>query len=313
MKATREFDKIIAASVEAFAEEEGRRTNACWSPRWARTATIEERRSSQRRLPTSASTVLVGPLFQTPEEAVAEAIASEVDLIGVSSHAAGHLTLVPQLTQALEAEGAASSITVILWWCHPAEGLRRAVRPRRGCDLWSGHQHSRGGRRGHRTRPQEQDRSFRMTDRPFKILGLQQDCHRRPRPWCATRPVGRHARRREGRRVRIRVRERPRGHPFGRVWRTRRRDRPDGAARSRQSPQGARASAHHIGLWVDDLPAAVNWLEANGMRFTPGGIRTGASGHDICFVHPKGNDEFPISGEGVLIELVQAPAELLNV
>ncbi|HAY67001.1 MAG: VOC family protein [Acidimicrobiaceae bacterium] len=68
---------------------------------------------------------------------------------------------------------------------------------------------------------------------------------------------------------------------------------------------------NHIGLWVDDLAAAVDWLEANGMRFTPGGIRKGASGHDICFVHPKGNDEFPISGQGVLIELVQAPAEVI--
>ena len=68
---------------------------------------------------------------------------------------------------------------------------------------------------------------------------------------------------------------------------------------------------NHIGLWVDDLAAAVTWLEANGMRFTPGGIRKGASGHDICFVHPKGNDEFPVSGEGVLIELVQAPADII--
>ena len=70
-------------------------------------------------------------------------------------------------------------------------------------------------------------------------------------------------------------------------------------------------SLNHIGLWVDDLAAAVTWLEANGMRFTPGGIRKGASGHDICFVHPKGNDEFPVSGEGVLIELVQAPADII--
>jgi len=68
---------------------------------------------------------------------------------------------------------------------------------------------------------------------------------------------------------------------------------------------------NHVGLWVDDLPAAVTWLESNGMRFTPGGIRKGASGHDICFVHPKGNVDFPISGEGVLIELVQAPAEVI--
>jgi lactoylglutathione lyase len=64
---------------------------------------------------------------------------------------------------------------------------------------------------------------------------------------------------------------------------------------------------NHVGLWIDDLPRAVAWLGARGVRFAPGGIRKGASGHDICFVHPKANDEFPIAGEGVLIELVQAP------
>lgn len=69
---------------------------------------------------------------------------------------------------------------------------------------------------------------------------------------------------------------------------------------------------NHIGLWVDDLHAAVEWLTAQGVRFAPGGIRKGASGHDICFIHPKSNDEFPLSGEGVLIELVQAPAEVVD-
>ena len=67
---------------------------------------------------------------------------------------------------------------------------------------------------------------------------------------------------------------------------------------------------NHVGLWVDDLPAAVQWMAAQGMRFAPGGIRKGAAGHDICFIHPKGNDEFPLCGEGVLIELVQAPPEV---
>ncbi len=64
---------------------------------------------------------------------------------------------------------------------------------------------------------------------------------------------------------------------------------------------------NHIGLWVDDLATAYEWLEAQGMRFTPGGIRKGAAGHDVCFIHPKASDDFPLSGEGVLIELVQAP------
>ncbi|MDR3159898.1 MAG: VOC family protein [Zoogloeaceae bacterium] len=69
---------------------------------------------------------------------------------------------------------------------------------------------------------------------------------------------------------------------------------------------------NHVGLWIDDLPRAVAWLAANGVRFAPGGIRKGAAGFDICFLHPKGNEEFPVSGEGVLIELVQAPPEVID-
>jgi len=68
---------------------------------------------------------------------------------------------------------------------------------------------------------------------------------------------------------------------------------------------------NHVGLWVDDLPKAVEWMTANGVRFAPGGIRRGGAGYDICFIHPKSNDEFPIAGEGVLIELVQAPSEVV--
>lgn len=69
---------------------------------------------------------------------------------------------------------------------------------------------------------------------------------------------------------------------------------------------------NHIGLWVDNLPVAVEWLTTNGVRFAPGGIRKGAAGYDITFLHPKGNEEFPIGGEGVLIELVQAPPEVIQ-
>ena len=68
---------------------------------------------------------------------------------------------------------------------------------------------------------------------------------------------------------------------------------------------------NHVGLWIDDLALAVSWLTAQGVRFAPGGIRQGAAGYDICFLHPKANDEFPIAGEGVLIELVQAPPEVI--
>ena len=79
-----------------------------------------------------------------------------------------------------------------------------------------------------------------------------------------------------------------------------------------RSPKVHQPPLNHIGLWIDDLPRAVEWLTAQGTRFTPGGIRRGASGHDVCFVHPKGNDEFPIGGVGVLIELVQAPQEVID-
>ena len=62
---------------------------------------------------------------------------------------------------------------------------------------------------------------------------------------------------------------------------------------------------NHIGLWVDNLAAAVTWLEAQGVLFTPGGIRKGAAGHDVCFIHPR-------SAEGVLIELVQHPEHIVD-
>ena len=69
---------------------------------------------------------------------------------------------------------------------------------------------------------------------------------------------------------------------------------------------------NHIGLWVDDIEKAVSWLEQQGVRFAPGGIRVGAAGHKVAFMHPKGNEQFPLSGEGVLIELVQAPADVIR-
>jgi lactoylglutathione lyase len=68
---------------------------------------------------------------------------------------------------------------------------------------------------------------------------------------------------------------------------------------------------NHVGLWVDDLPEAVRWMTEQGVRFAPGGIRKGAAGHDITFIHPRADAAFPLSGEGVLIELVQAPPEVV--
>jgi len=78
-----------------------------------------------------------------------------------------------------------------------------------------------------------------------------------------------------------------------------------------RKPKVSEPPLNHVGLWVDDLPAAVAWLEKQGMRFARGGIRRGAAGHDVCFIHPRGTDHLPLSGEGVLIELVQAPPEVI--
>jgi len=79
-----------------------------------------------------------------------------------------------------------------------------------------------------------------------------------------------------------------------------------------KKPKVNEPQLNHIGLWIDDLPKCVEWLTSKGVRFTPGGIRKGASGFDICFVHPKGNEEFPLCSEGVLLELVQAPKEVID-
>ncbi len=151
-----------------------------------------------------------------------------------------------------------------------------------------------------------------MTDRPFKVLGIQQiavgasDKRRLRRLWVDTlglTPGGSFTSTRENvdediaflgegaHRVEIDLMQ-----PVD----------PDRKPRVHSPP------LNHVGLWVDDLPGAVAWLTGQGMRFAPGGIRKGASGHDICFVHPQANEEFPIGGEGVLIELVQAPPEVIE-
>jgi lactoylglutathione lyase len=67
-----------------------------------------------------------------------------------------------------------------------------------------------------------------------------------------------------------------------------------------KSPKVHKTPLNHIGLWIDDLPACVTYLESKGIQFTPGGIRKGATGDNVIFVHPK-------STGGILLELVQHP------
>lgn len=79
-----------------------------------------------------------------------------------------------------------------------------------------------------------------------------------------------------------------------------------------KKPKVHEPALNHVGLWVDDLAVAYRWLGEQGVRFTPGGIRKGAAGYDVCFIHPKGNEESPIGAEGVLVELVQAPDDVIS-
>lgn len=78
-----------------------------------------------------------------------------------------------------------------------------------------------------------------------------------------------------------------------------------------RAPRVHEPALNHVGLWVDDLRAAHTFLEGRGVRFAPGGIRIGAAGHDVCFIHPKPSPQHSESGQGVLIELVQAPPEVV--
>jgi methylmalonyl-CoA mutase len=55
----------------------------------------------------------VGPLFQIPAEAARQAVENDVHVVGVSSQAAGHKTLVPELVRELEAQGAGSVAVVV--------------------------------------------------------------------------------------------------------------------------------------------------------------------------------------------------------
>lgn len=149
-----------------------------------------------------------------------------------------------------------------------------------------------------------------MSDRPFKVLGIQQiavgglDKHRLRKLWVDTLGLelsGSYQSESENVDEDIAVL----GSGRLKVEVDLMQPLDPGRKPSVQSPP-----LNHVGLWIDDLETAVEWLQGRGVRFAPGGIRKGASGFNICFVHPKANEEFPIGGEGVLIELVQAPPEV---
>src|SRR3546814_11834594 len=97
--------------VEAFAAEEGRR------PRMLVVKLGQDGHDRGAKVIATAFADLgfdvdVGPLFQTPEEAAKDAIDNDVHVIGVSSQAAGHKTLVPQLIEALRKNGAGDILVI---------------------------------------------------------------------------------------------------------------------------------------------------------------------------------------------------------
>ena len=101
----------IQDEVARFAEEEGRR------PRLLVVKLGQDGHDRGAKIIATAFAdvgfdVDIGPLFQTPEEAAKQAVENDVHIIGVSSQAAGHRTLVPQLIEALKRERAAE-ITVV--------------------------------------------------------------------------------------------------------------------------------------------------------------------------------------------------------
>ena len=72
----------------------------------------------------------VGPLFQTPEETARQAVENDVHVVGASSLAAGHLTLVPELRKASSTKLGREDIMIVGRRRDPAAGLRRALRGR---------------------------------------------------------------------------------------------------------------------------------------------------------------------------------------
>lgn len=104
--------KKLSADIEAFAETEGRR------PRMLVVKMGQDGHDRGAKVVATAFADLgfdvdVGPLFQTPEEAARDAVENDVHVVGISSLAAGHKTLVPQLIEALKKEGAEDILVTV--------------------------------------------------------------------------------------------------------------------------------------------------------------------------------------------------------
>ena len=198
----------------------------------------------------------------------------------------------------------------------PGGAHRRAARGDRG-DEDGEHRH-RGARRRRRARRRASrataSRSTRSsssskarggggmsasTERPFHVLGVQQVAIGARSKARAAHALGRQARPLAHRHVSLRARERRRGHLRHRHGPAPGRGRPDGADRSRRQarrPRRRRSTTSASGSTTCAPPSpgsrrtACGWRRAASAR--------GAAGHDICFIHPKANDAFPVGGRG---------------
>ena len=154
----------VRSMVDEFAEAEGRR------PRILVAKMGQDGHDRGQKVIATAFADLgfdvdVGPLFQTPEEVARQAVEADVHVVGVSTLAAGHLTLVPQLKAALRDAGARRRARRRRRG-HPTPGLRRPARSRGGGDLPVGHGHRRRRHRAARRAPPVRAVVERATDRP---------------------------------------------------------------------------------------------------------------------------------------------------
>ena len=161
----------VLAQVSAFEEQDGRR------PRILVAKVGQDGHDRGQKVIASAFADLgfdvdIGPLFATPEEAARQAVENDVHIVGISSLAAGHLTLVPELRAALEKEGR-PDIMIVVGGVIPPQDFDAALQGRRLGDLPARHgdRRSRGQAR-RRTQPASR---LRQSRRRMTQAGADED------------------------------------------------------------------------------------------------------------------------------------------
>ena len=166
-----EMFEAIQREVEAFAEAEGRR------PRLLVAKLGQDGHDRGAKVIATAFAdigfdVDIGALFQTPEEAAREAIENDVHMVGVSTLAAGHKVLVPQLIEALRRQGGEDILVVVGGVVPPAD--RQALEDgRRRRDLPARDQHPAGRARDPRAAPRPAQGARRLSRLGLELMGRE--------------------------------------------------------------------------------------------------------------------------------------------